>query len=196
MILRDRQIGRIWDAVQLRMETHNEEWLVVVTTDHGRRLPDGKGHGGHSDRERTIWIAINQPDVNSYFETTQPAIVDIYPTISRYLELEIPRELQQELDGVAVMGELSISDPIAVYDENSQTIDLQWTTWDESGDVEIYVATTNAFGSGGRDQYDIAARVPVASRQATIDVTGSPSDFYKIVMEAPHNTVNRWVVVE
>src|SRR5690625_1103388 len=190
----DEQIGRICDAVRSRMEVHNEEWLVIVTTDHGRRLPDGKGHGGHSDRERTIWIATSQPDVNPYFELTQPAIVDIYPTISRYLDLEIPEELQQELDGVPFMGEISISNPVADYHENTRTIEVQWTAWDDSGDAEIYITTTNEFANGGHDEYEHVATVPVSSGEATIDVSELTSTFYKVVLEAPHNTLNRWVV--
>jgi len=32
----DQRIGKIWKAVQARQREHGEDWLVVITTDHGR----------------------------------------------------------------------------------------------------------------------------------------------------------------
>lgn len=37
----DAQIGKIWDAVKYREANFNEDWMIVVTTDHGR------GENGH-----------------------------------------------------------------------------------------------------------------------------------------------------
>jgi predicted AlkP superfamily pyrophosphatase or phosphodiesterase len=31
----DRQVGKIWDSIRQRQAQHNENWLLVVTTDHG-----------------------------------------------------------------------------------------------------------------------------------------------------------------
>lgn len=190
----DEQVGRVWEAVEYREENFNEYWLVVITTDHGRRLPDGRGHGGHSERERTTWIVTNLVDVNSYFEETKPAAVDIYPTISRHLELEIPQSLQWELDGVPFKGEVSISDPEVSYNPSTQTIDVKWVTWDEAGDVEIWLAMTNEFKMGTDDEYQFITKVPVSAGEATISTENYSSDFYKIVLDAPHNSLNRWIV--
>ena len=62
----DRLIGQIYDSVKEREAKYGEDWLFVVTTDHGRTANNGKGHGGQSDRERSTWIAINKPDINAY----------------------------------------------------------------------------------------------------------------------------------
>jgi len=74
----DQQVGRIWKAVEYRQEKFPEDWLVVVTTDHGRDSIHGKDHGGQSARERTTWIATNAKDLNHYWRDYNPGIVDIY----------------------------------------------------------------------------------------------------------------------
>ena len=61
----DQQIAQIWEAVKYREANFDEEWMVVVTTDHGRS-ENGHDHGGQSERERTTWISTNQP-VNRHF---------------------------------------------------------------------------------------------------------------------------------
>jgi hypothetical protein len=190
----DQQIGRIWQAVQYRREHHHEDWLVIVTTDHGRRLPDGRGHGGQSARERTTWIATNIADTNRYFSKAMPGAVDIYPTIARFFGMELPADLERELDGVPLIGEVSISSPAALFQEDSREISITWEAWNEAGDVKVWISLTNHFAAGKADQYEKLAEVPVASRGAVVEVGSMPSDFYKVVLEAPHNTVNRWVL--
>ena len=64
--LADLQVARIWEAVKYREKQHGEEWMIVVTADHGRTASNGKGHGGQSERERTIWISTNVKP-NDYF---------------------------------------------------------------------------------------------------------------------------------
>ena len=73
----DQQVGRIWDSIKNRENTSIEEWMILVTTDHGRKKEDGKGHGGQSERERTIWFFSNVPLEleNGY----QPSMVDGFP---------------------------------------------------------------------------------------------------------------------
>ncbi|MEJ0030463.1 MAG: alkaline phosphatase family protein [Bacteroidota bacterium] len=64
----DQQIKKIWDSIKLREQTFNEDWLIVVTTDHGRSADTGKNHGGQSDRERTTWIVTNSTKLNEHFK--------------------------------------------------------------------------------------------------------------------------------
>ena len=52
--LADWHVGMLINAVRVRRHTHNEDWLVLISTDHGRR-EDG-GHGGDSPEEMTIFI--------------------------------------------------------------------------------------------------------------------------------------------
>ncbi|MDH3441085.1 MAG: alkaline phosphatase family protein [Gammaproteobacteria bacterium] len=96
--LMDERIGEIWNAVQARQQSHEEEWLLIVTTDHGRGAETGKDHGGHSERERTIWIATNSNKLNARF-SEMPAVVDILPSIAAHMGLGMPADVRAALDG-------------------------------------------------------------------------------------------------
>ena len=96
--LMDKNIGEIWEAIKNRERQKNEDWLVLVTTDHGRDATTGKSHGGQSDRERTTWIATNSLNLNHNFYNA-PAIVDILPSIINHLGLIVPSEISDQFDG-------------------------------------------------------------------------------------------------
>ncbi|MFT5140169.1 MAG: putative AlkP superfamily pyrophosphatase or phosphodiesterase [Lysobacterales bacterium] len=96
--LMDDHVGKIWKAVQKRQLETGEDWLIVVTTDHGREELTGKDHGLQSERERRTWIATNSDKLNSRFWES-PAIVDILPSIVMHLELSVPPEISAQLDG-------------------------------------------------------------------------------------------------
>lgn len=100
--LLDLQIDKLWKAIQFREHNFKEDWLFLITTDHGRDSSTGKGHGGQSDRERTTWIISNKPLINPPFRTQLPAIVDLLPTMAKHLQLRLPRPVVAQLDGVAL----------------------------------------------------------------------------------------------
>ena len=93
VLLLDKQIGKIWKAIQYREKNYNEEWQIYITTDHGRE-ENGYHHGSQSDRERTTWIATNAKNLNAHFLKGYPAIVDIMPSIASFMNIRIPREQQ------------------------------------------------------------------------------------------------------
>ena len=47
-----------------------------------------------------------------------------------------------------------------------------------------------------KDNYQLIQKVPVKAQKASIDVSQLPSSFYKVVIELPHNVLNRWVLLE
>jgi predicted AlkP superfamily pyrophosphatase or phosphodiesterase len=98
----DAQVGRIWAAVRQR-QSLGEDWMIVVTTDHGRDPLTGKKHGGQSERERTIWIATNQPDLDQRFTRGTPAIVDIAPSILQHLRITAPAPVASAMDGLSFL---------------------------------------------------------------------------------------------
>lgn len=190
----DGQVGRIWKAVEYRQQNFPEDWLVVVTTDHGRDSINGKGHGGQSARERTTWIATNAKDLNKYWRDYTPGIVDIMPTMARHLNLAIPRDNLLEIDGVPLTGKLSVAEP-SVQLENGR-LNIRWKSFEKDGMVKIWLTTTNNFKTGGKDEYKLLAQVPAGLQSAILSVESTPSSFYKIVLEGTYNTVNRWVIVK
>ena len=98
----DGLLAPVWEAVQARMENLDEDWLVVVTTDHGRVEVDGKGHGGQSHRERLTWIVTNGRCLSPAFRQT-PGIVDILPSILDHLQIRPPADVASALDGTSFL---------------------------------------------------------------------------------------------
>lgn len=96
--LMDEQVGEVWKSVKHRQAAYDEDWMVVVTTDHGRDAETGLDHGGQSERERTIWIVTNHPDLNTRFNDA-PAIVDILPSVAAHLKISVPTDVREQLDG-------------------------------------------------------------------------------------------------
>lgn len=190
----DKQIGRIWEAIAYRQQQHQEEWLIVITTDHGRDSKSGKHHGGQSERERATWIITNAQDLNDYYRKEQPAIVDIMPSIARFMNISLPREALLETDGVPFIGKLSIVQPAATFQDNK--IQLSWKALEREGEVKVWLATTNHFKTGGKDEYRLLKTVPVKDGKATIPANSAFNGFYKIVLEAPHNFLNRWILLD
>jgi predicted AlkP superfamily pyrophosphatase or phosphodiesterase len=98
----DARVGRIWAAVKQR-QALGEDWMIVVTTDHGRDARNGKGHGGQSERERTTWIVTNQSRLRARFTSGASAIVDIAPSILQHLGIAVPTAVSREMDGVSFL---------------------------------------------------------------------------------------------
>jgi len=94
----DLQVGRIWSAVKFRGQEFQEDWMIVVTTDHGRSAEDGRGHGGQSIRERTTWIVTNKSNLKASFYN-DPPIVDILPSLLEHLKIEAPSKISSQFDG-------------------------------------------------------------------------------------------------
>ncbi len=191
VVMMDKQIQRLWQAIKYREKNFHEEWVIYITTDHGRE-ENGYHHGGQSQRERTTWIATNAKGLNERFTKQQPAIVDIMPSLAAFLNINIPREQLMEIDGVSLTGKLSATDARAQLQNNK--ILVQWNVLDKKGKAKIWLSTTNHFKTAGKDTYKLVAEVPVAKGSAEINVKKIPSDFYKIVIETPHNFLNRWVI--
>jgi len=95
----DGLVGRIRDSIRERAASHDEDWLIVITTDHGRDGETGKEHGDQSERERTTWIVTNSTRLNAHFGD-MPGAVDILPSIARHLQIDIPDSVASKLDGV------------------------------------------------------------------------------------------------
>ncbi|CAF4882202.1 unnamed protein product [Rotaria sp. Silwood1] len=173
------------------MKHDQEDWLIIITTDHGRDPITGKEHDDQTHRERTTWIITNSQEMNTYFHDFQPAIVDIYPTIAKLIGLSIPIESERELDGVPLTGKVSLIKP----DVKLHNVSLQigWTVLDPTGYVKVWLSTTNSFKDGITDNYYLIETVPIEKNMITVDIKEYPSDFYKIVLEGQYNKVNRWV---
>ncbi len=186
----DIQVKRIWEAVKSRQKQHHENWMIVITTDHGRNLENGKSHGKQSERERTTWIVTNSNRINKRFGH-KPAIVDIMPSILRHMNLDAPDKILKEMDGTAFIDKVSIEN-LAAKAVNNQ-IEIHWEPVIETGSLDIYVSKTNDYGKGKADRYDKIATVGVKDKHYVMP-TPEKGSLYKVLVKAPHNWANAWIV--
>ncbi len=188
----DLLVGTIWRSVLAREQNYQEEWLLLVTTDHGRTQADGKGHGGQSDRERSTWIVTNSGDTNAYFREQTPAIVDIMPTVLRFMKLPVADEIAYEIDGVPFIGRTDVFDLKAK--RQGRHILVSWQSINKpKGKAKILLTTTNNFKTGKEDSYKFMGEVLLTNNH--LKLRNIPhADVIKIVLQSEHNTLNTWVL--
>ncbi|AMJ67828.1 alkaline phosphatase family protein [Hymenobacter sp. PAMC 26628] len=189
----DEQVGRIWATLRERMKTKPEDWLLVLTTDHGRDAQSGRNHGGQSDRERTTWLVLSEQSINAYASSEPVTIVDVLPTIARFMQLSLPAATQRELDGVPLIGPVSLAAPRVTA--GSDSLRITWTALASQPEkVKVWATKTNNFKTGGTDDYELLSTVPLARQRLALSRAAYPAAFYKIVLEGSHNTINCWLM--
>lgn len=192
----DKQVGKVWDAIRAREKEFAEDWLVVITTDHGRDSIRGQHHGGQSDRERLSWIVTNADDLNERFRQT-PGVVDIMPSIANHMGIPIPEEVKKEIDGVPFIGGADFADLRAR--KHGDKILLTWKSiGSKGGKAEILISDTNHYKEGGTDEYRKAGEAGIPDESYTIDLEGQggAGKFYKILMKGPNHYANAWVIAQ
>ena len=188
----DAQLGRLWAAVRAREAHYPEDWLLVLTTDHGRDAATGRSHGGQSARERATWLVLSTKAVNAYARRGSVAIVDILPTVARYLQLTLPEATRRELDGVPLLGPVSLAAPRVQVAADS--LRISWVALGPKTEkVKVWLTPTNHFRQGGPDNYTLLGTVPLGRQRLTVSRKAYPAEFYKVVLEGEQNTVNRWL---
>ncbi|ANZ38664.1 nucleotide pyrophosphatase [Lentzea guizhouensis] len=75
----DAQIGRLVKAVESRPTYANEDWLIMMTTDHGHTAAGG--HGGDSPEERMTFVI----STGAARPAVAPKLVDVAATALRHL---------------------------------------------------------------------------------------------------------------
>ncbi|RDH46752.1 alkaline phosphatase [Zooshikella ganghwensis] len=133
IIRSDNRLGMLLDAVAQREQVFAENWLVLVTTDHGRDFM-GKGHGGQTKQEKTIFIASNKPLNKNYQSIITlpnkhfgglyglPAQTYIVPTILNYFG--VMSDIHWRLDGLPLVGDIKVNRIYA--DIGGKKCGLEW----------------------------------------------------------------------
>lgn len=188
----DQQVGKIWDAIQYREKNFKEDWLILVTTDHGRDSVTGRNHGGQSERERTTWLFSNLKTTNEYFKNNQPAITDLLPTMARHLSIDVPLHTQRELDGVPLTGAVSVANAKAAVVGDSLTV--TWDAFGKNENVTLLLTTTDHAKEGKEDTYVKLATLPAQARRFSFVPRQKNLSLYKILVEGKNNRINTRVV--
>ncbi|WP_235785943.1 alkaline phosphatase family protein [Sediminibacterium sp. C3] len=183
----DEQMGNIFDAIKFREKKFREDWLFILTTDHGRDAATGKNHGGQSDAERTTWLISNKRNTNTYYKENTPAIVDLLPTMARFQQINIPLDHLFELDGVPIMGPVSVSNP--TLNATADSVTLHWKSYEPKSKIKVWVSYTNDFAKGGKDQYELLQEVACSKERTSLPIPPGKT-FAKYVLQGKHNAVN------
>ena len=191
----DALLQQIWDAVKYREANFDEEWMVIVTTDHGR-TDSGHGHGGQSERERSVWISTNVSQVNEHFTDGTLSLVDIHPTICSWMGWELDRDRRFELDGVPFVGKADIHSLSVNVADNTAT--LRWKNLaSKKVKATVYLATSDNFAGGGKDKWIKVATTSAHREQCTIDLSQYPTaQVYKFVVSTPNTAINRHYITK
>ncbi|MCK7598262.1 hemopexin repeat-containing protein [Microbulbifer sp. CAU 1566] len=186
----DARLGQLLDAVDAR-NALGENWLVLVTTDHGRDTL-GCNHGAQTSNEKTIFIASNQmlnlehsekvtdisnTDFNGiYGHSAQTAIA---PTVLRHLGITLDSNWM--LDGTPMIGTTGVR---KLLPGNSST--AEWYA-QSPGQVSVYrngvlVDSVDALSRAWQDLSDfhgtadyvlVQDQTPVAIRRSRLDITAA-----------------------
>src|SRR5690349_5427865 len=113
------------------------------------------------------------------------------PSIANYLNLKLPAGVYKEVDGIPFIGPVSAAGLKKIYTQNR--IDISWQALQKNGKVKVWVTTTNNFKTGGADEYHLLGETDLNQEHFLADVKQYPSQFYKVVLEAPNNTLNKWL---
>ncbi len=153
----DSQIGQLIASLEARPTYANEDWLVLLTTDHGGL---GYSHGGLTDDERAIWWIArggNVPNVEIFGEDPgsyiagdaneeliplTPVLTDIAVTAIDHLLPEVDPELEEEwdLDGKSWLD-------FATYIEKGEQADIDFTVWPNPSNGSFYIEITEDMAS-------------------------------------------------
>lgn len=90
----DESIGKILQALHARPTYQDENWLILITTDHGGI---DKGHGGNTPEEKTIFLIVSGPDSLKGEISPAPMLVDAGVTALTFLAGKVP--CNWDLDG-------------------------------------------------------------------------------------------------
>ena len=82
----DAQVGDLVRAIRSRPTYQDENWLILVSTDHGHR--DEGGHGGTSPEETTVFYLASGPAAARGRVGGHPNLVDVAVTALAHLGVE------------------------------------------------------------------------------------------------------------
>ncbi len=90
LIVVDSQIGELLDAIELSVQERTEEWLIIITSDHGGRY-NGHSHQLFYDETIPFTIGILQSHLilsHQLHELRQPiSHMDVAPTVLHWLNI-------------------------------------------------------------------------------------------------------------
>jgi hypothetical protein len=152
MELIDEQIGQVLQTIQERGSIEDEDWMVIISTDHAG---SGTGHGSNIPEHRLVPLFIHGGAAVPGPIWPSPNTVSVVSTALTHLGVDI--DPAWELDGVAV-GLTVTAPPEARLDTNlivNSGADMERGFWGESPDASLVgwtdhgQVTATKYGSDG-----------------------------------------------
>lgn len=217
----DGHVGSIISALQSRPNFVAEDWIILITTDHGGI---GTGHGGNTNTERKIWWigSGNNPVANQLTNVVDPGSIavgnfnpalaegnpsqdDIAVTALDHLFRGTqcdPFNPAWNLDGQSWLDSLHVENPVGISENimKDATIKIYpnptsdfLTVWFENPlNTEVYPTIYDQLGNQVLDIKFIS----VNQNKMNIDISKMAQGSYYLNMNIDNETVTRTFVVE
>jgi hypothetical protein len=82
----DRQVGKVLEALQARPSLYREDWLILVTTDHGGSW---RHHGEDIPAHRKVFLIVSGNESLRGTTLTHASLVDVAPTALSFLGVDV-----------------------------------------------------------------------------------------------------------
>jgi hypothetical protein len=190
----DAKIGQVMAAIKNRPSFANEDWLVILTSDHGGL---GTGHSGGLPEQRTIPFIVAGPLATTVLPQAHPRQVDVAATVLTYFGAPIPSNYDGHAVGLtpagpapATFGQNLVFNGDAEFNRgfNSNSTQQYAAGWDDPGPGGItlipYTAGdgfpspsdpgptnrgSNFFSGGTNSSSAMTQRIDVSNLASTID---------------------------
>ena len=217
----DGHVGSIISALQSRPDYVAEDWIILITTDHGGI---GTGHGGNTNSERKIWWigSGNNPVANQLTNVVDPgsiAVGNFNPAVAegnpsqddiavtaldhlfRGTQCD-PFNPAWNLDGQSWLDSLHVENPVGISENimKDATIKIYpnptsdfLTVWFENPlNTEVYPTIYDQLGN----QVLNIKFISVNQNKMNIDISKMAHGSYYLNMNIDNETVTRTFVVE
>jgi len=177
----DGHIGDLIDAVESRPAFNDENWLIMISSDHGHK--DGGGHGGNSNHELSVYMVMGGPNVlfsingatdNTYF--APPAMTHVLG----YLDSE------WNLDGQVVGVPISKASNPSPADGAGPTGTSEILSWNQGSDMVsqfVYFGTDSKPDAGELKNYQTS----LSYNTGTLNT--NTTYYWRIDTNTPNGTV-------
>jgi hypothetical protein len=138
----DAQIGQVMSAMASRTDFESEDWLVILTSDHGGQ---GTNHHGGLPTQRTIPFIVAGRLATTVLPQAHPRQPDVAATVLDYFGAPLPSNYDGHSVGLTPAGQ-----PPAALGENLVfNGDAEYNRGFNSNGTQQYAAGWNAPGPGG-----------------------------------------------
>ena len=177
----DGYIGDLIDAVESRPAFNDENWLIMISSDHGHK--DGGGHGGNSNHEMSVYMVMSGPNVlfsingatdNTYFAPTAMTHVLGY------------FDSEWNLDGQVVGVPISKASNPSPADGAGPTGTSEILSWNQGSDM---VSQFVYFGTDPKPDAGELKNYQTSSSYNTGTLNTNTTYYWRIDTNTPNGTV-------